>query len=192
MTSPEDPRPGFEDWLRSVTFNADSPEDDQGDVSPANRRWLRRFFEVEGGARRDLVDRAFLKDQVALAKDAASAVLSDLHRTSALRPTVTVDDYEGTGVRIWVNGGYTAPSMWAIEKPEALVEVALYIQDQLDLADYLQEFEQADGCWPLCDEHGVGLRAEVREGIAVWWCRAGHHGVAPIGHLGAEGGEQLN
>src|SRR3989442_15987315 len=116
MTSSEDPPPDFEDWLRSVTYIADSPEDDQGEVSPANRRWLRRFFEVEGAAPRDVVDRAFVRDQVALANEAAAAVLSDLHRTSSLRPTVAVDDYERSGVRIWINAGYTAPSMWAIER----------------------------------------------------------------------------
>jgi len=185
MTSSEDPRPGFEAWLTSITFNPDSPEDDQGEVSPANRRWLHRFFEVEGAVARDVVDRAFLEEQVALANEAVAAVLSDLHRTSALRPTVAVDDDDGSGVRIWINEGYTAPSMWEIEKPEAFVEVAAYFQDRLDLADYLQELEQAQGCWPLCGDHGVGLRAGVDDGIAVWWCDAGEHLVAPIGDLGA-------
>jgi hypothetical protein len=185
MTSSEDSRPGFDVWLRSVSYNADLPENGQGEVSPSNLRWLRRFFEVEGAVPREVVSRAFLNHQVGLAKEAAAAVLGDLHRTTAMRPTVVVDDYEGNGVRIHVNDGYTAPSMWESERPEAFVEVAEYFQDQLDLADYLQEFGDVQGCWPLCAEHGTGLRAEVRAGTAVWRCDSGGHSVAPVGGLGS-------
>jgi hypothetical protein len=185
MTSSEDSPPGFAGWLRSVTYNDDLPEKDQGEISPSNLRWLRRFFDVEGAVDRDVVSRAFLNHQVMLANEAVAAVLGDLHRTSAMLPTVVVDDYEGNGVRIRINDGYTAPSMWESERPEAFVEIAQYFQDQLDLADYLQEFADVQGCWPLCGEHGTGLRAEVHDGTAVWRCYSGAHTVAPVGELGS-------
>jgi hypothetical protein len=35
-------------------------------------------------------------------------------------------------VRIVVDGGFTAPSMWERTEPEAIAEVADYVQEQLD------------------------------------------------------------
>jgi hypothetical protein len=87
-----------------------------------------------------------------------------------------VDKWEGGSVRIIVNNGFTAPSMWERTEPEAIAEVADYVQEQLD---------QELGCWPICDAHDVGLHADARDGVAVWWCRLGEHAVAPIGELGA-------
>ena len=179
---PAGDQPNVEEWLAQLYSPEDVPCDE---ANAATLRWLRRYFEVEGPATTEIAWGALLRYQVALANDAAAAVVNDLHRTSTLRPKVLVDDYDGNGVRIWINDGYTAPSMWELERPEAFVEVADYFQEQLDLADFLQEFEQARGCWPLCAEHGLGLHAEVHDGTAVWWCRLGGHAVAPIGELGS-------
>ena len=117
---------------------------------------------------------ARLEHQVALANEAVNAVLSDLARTSTFHATVVVDLLDGV-LRITVNQGYTTPSMWAVERPEAFAEVADYFQEQLD-----QELR----CWPVCERHGFGLHAEVHNGTAVWWCRPMQHSVAPIGSLG--------
>ncbi len=174
-------QPDVEEWLAQLYDPEDVPDDE---LNAATLRWLRRFFEVAGPAPREVVWGALLGHLVELANDAVAAVLDDLQGTSALRPEVLVDDYDGNGVRIWINDGYTAPSMWALERPEAFVEVAEYFQEQLDLAEYLQELlEQAPGCWPRCAEHDVGLHAEVHDGAAVWRCRSGGHTVAPIGEL---------
>jgi hypothetical protein len=108
-----------------------------------------------------------------LANEAAAAVLADLHRTTTSRPRVRVDAIAGY-VRIVINDGYTSPSMWESERPQAFAEVGAYFQEQLD---------QDIGCWPDCAVHNVGLHAEVHEGTGVWWCRLGEHAVAPIGHL---------
>ena len=175
-------QPDVEEWLAQLYDPERVPDDE---VNAATLKWLRRYFAVAGPVRREVVWDALRGYLVALANDAVAAVLDDLHETSALQPLVLVDDYDGNGVRIWINDGYTAPSMWALERPEAFVEVAAYFQEQLDLADYLQEFEQAQGCWPLCRVHDVGLHAELHNGVAVWRCRRGGHTVAPIGELGA-------
>ena len=166
----------FEGWLHSVTFNPDAPVDDPGEVTDANLRWLRRFFDAQGPVSTDVVNAAFLADQVTLANEAVAAVLNDLDRTSSFRPQVVVDDYEGNGVRIWIDHGYIAPSMWAVDRPEAIAEVAEYFQDQLD---------QTVGCWPQCAEHDARLDAQVHDEAAVWWCRVGGHAVALIGELGS-------
>ena len=113
--------------------------------------------------------------QVALANAAASAVLEDLHRTASLRPTVVVEADDGEHVHIWVNGGFQLIDI-QFDLRDVLVAVADYFQDEL--ASEL-------GCWPVCDQHDVGLHGEVHDGVAVWWCRLDHHAVAPIGELGS-------
>src|SRR5258708_34593126 len=118
---------------------------------------------------------AFLAYQIALANDAAAAVLDDLDRTTALQPVVVVEGHDGSGVRISINGGYEAPSMWELGRPEAFAEVADYFQDQL---------WSEVGCWPVCEQHDIGLHGEVHDGVAVWWCRFGKHALARIGELG--------
>lgn len=112
---------------------------------------------------------------VALAEEAVVAVLHDLHRATSLRPTVEVDQWMESSVRISINRGYTAPSMFAPAKPEAFAEVADYFQEQLD--------QSGAGAWPVCKEHNAGLHAEVRDETAVWRCRLGGHTVAAIGAL---------
>ncbi len=111
---------------------------------------------------------------VALAQRAVDLVLVDVHRTSSWQPTVLVDVWMGNGVRISVDGGFTAPSMSARTEPESIAEVADYIQEQLD---------QSPSIWPVCAAHDVGLHAEVRDGRPVWWCRLGGHRVGLIGEL---------
>lgn len=180
---PRSDPPGFQEWFQSVTSDPDAPTDDPGEVSPEHRRWLRRFFEAEGAASQEVTHRAFMSQFVALANEAVAAVLGDLHRTAPLRPRVVVDVWMEYGIRISIDDGYTAPSMWEIEQPEAFAEVADYFQDQLG---------QTLGCWPVCQEHDLGLHAEVHDGTAVWWCRRMQHSVARIGSLGLEKPRRAN
>jgi len=173
VTSPDDSSE-FENWFQSVTWDSDEPDDDPGEVSPANRRWLRGYFDANGPVPANVVWDAFLAYKIALANDALAAVLADLDRTSAFHATVLVDTYEDV-IRITVNDGYTTPSMRAVDRPEAFAEVAGYFQEQTD-----QELR----CWPVCADHDVGLHPEVHDGAAMWWCRLGDHGVSAIGALG--------
>ena len=115
-----------------------------------------------------------LKELLALAQRAVDLVVADVHRTTAEHPRIVVSAWMDDGVCIEVNGGFTAPSMWATREPAAIAEVADYIQEQLD---------GELGCWPVCGGHGVGLHAEVRDDSAVWRCRLGDHTVALIGDL---------
>jgi hypothetical protein len=167
--------PTFEQWVQEITFNPESAVDDQGEASAGWRRWLRDFFEREGPVSKALVKSAAMSHQVALANDAVNAVLADLHRTTAFRPVVEVDVWMESSVRISIDGGFTAPSMLEGERPQAFVEVADYLQEQMD-----QELR----CWPVCWQHDVGLHPEVRGGAALWWCRLGGHAIAAIGELG--------
>jgi hypothetical protein len=165
--------PGVEVWLSQLY----EPDDVPGDESNAPMiRWLRRYFDAEGPAPRNVVRDALLVYRLALAEEAAAAALHDLESATSLRPRVAVEDHDGSGVRILINGGYTAPSMWALDKPEAFAEVADYFQEQLD--------QSGAGAWPVCEEHSVGLHAEVWDGTAIWRCRPGQHSVAVIGELG--------
>lgn len=141
----------------------------------AFEEWLSRpTGEAEGPVTRDAAVTAGLEHQIVLANDAVTAVLADLERTTTYRPAMAVDRFEGA-VRITVNGGYTTPSLWAVERAEAFAEVADYFQDQVG---------QDIGCWPVCERHSLGLHGEVHNGLAVWWCRRFQHSVAPIGDLG--------
>jgi hypothetical protein len=106
--------------------------------------------------------------------------LADLHRTTDERPVVEVDVWMESSIRISIDGGFTAPSMWEVDAPEAFAEVADYLQDQLQgvVVDGSWRF------WPECRQHNAGLHAEVHDGRAVWRCRIGDHEVAPMGQLG--------
>jgi len=115
--------------------------------------------------------------QLALAREAADVVLGDLHRTTDLRPTVAVDLDEWEQVRVWIKGGYS------------IVEIGDDLADaSAAMADYFQdELAWQVGAWPLCDADGLGLHGEVHDGVPVWWCRFGGHGVTRIGELGSSG-----
>jgi hypothetical protein len=169
----------FDQWMGEISHNPDAPPDDPGVISAGWQRWLRRVFETQGPVAKDVVTRAAMEHQLALANDAVTTVLADLHRTTDARPVVEVDSWMDSSIRISIDGGSTAPSMWEIEQPEALAEVADYFQEQLDQDPIIGSI------WPVCAEHDVGLRAEVRQRQAVWWCRLGDHVVATIGQLGA-------
>lgn len=132
---------------------------------------MREFFDTHGAVPHAQVSRAAEEHLLALANNAAAAVLADLQSATLLRPTVIVDLYDG-GVRIAIDGSYAYPSMWEVAEPAAFAEVADYFQEQLD-----QE------CWPVCADHNTGLHAEVRGGDAIWWCRVGDHVVAHVGRL---------
>ena len=163
-----------EAWLSQLYAPDDVPDDA---LNAPMLRWLRRYFDVEGPASADVVSDALLAYQLALAEAAAGAALHDLEHATSLRPRVVVEAHDGGGVRIRIDNGYTAPSMWALDEPEAFAEVAGYFQEQLD--------QSGAGAWPTCAEHNVGLHAEVEGGTAVWRCRLGQHDVAPVGALDA-------
>jgi len=170
--APPNGPPDIDAWLARVYEPDDVPDDELN--APA-LRWLRRYFDTEGPAAGDVVGSAFLAYQLALAKVAVAAALHDLQISSSLRPLATVEDHDGSGVRICIDGGYIAPSMWALDKPEAFAEVAGYFQEQFD--------QSGAGAWPVCDRHDLGLHAEVRDGVAVCWCRKFQHSVAVVGSL---------
>jgi len=108
--------------------------------------------------------------------DLETAALHDVEAATTLRPSVAVEVHDEISVRIVIDDGYTAPSMWSLDRPEAFAEVADYFQEQLDQTEA--------GAWPVCDRHDLGLHAEVHDGVAVWWCRKFQHSVAPVGSLG--------
>src|SRR4051794_30982354 len=98
--------PTFEQWLYDITFDPELPANRQGDLSDEWRRWLRHLFEHEGPMSKADVDRAAMAHQVALANGAVTAVMADLHRTTAFRPIVEVDVWESC-IRISIDGGST-------------------------------------------------------------------------------------
>jgi hypothetical protein len=165
----------FEVWYRLVVADDDQPHDmpepDQG-----LRAWLQALFQSHGPVSTEVVQVAFVLDQVALADRAVASVLGDLHRTSSFRPKVNVDDVDGS-IRITVNGSYTTPSMSA-----APFDVAAGI---VEVADYLQEkvIDNAGPVWPVCPWHGFGLHPQVNVGRAMWWCRPLDHPVSVVGEL---------
>jgi hypothetical protein len=186
---PDDPV-GFVEWLRSVNnFDATDP----GVVSPGNRRWLRRFFEAEGPTSAEVAHRAFRADQVTVAGEAASAVLSDLRRTTSEQCAAAVekDEWGSARVGFWYTdritgnryGGFAGSPVWEIERAEVFAEVADEIQDQL-LGVVVDGMWR---CWPECRQHNAGLHAQALDDRAVWWCRMGEHELAPIGQLGENG-----
>jgi hypothetical protein len=170
----------FEKWVREISHNADAPSDDPGLVNDGWMRWLRRFFDERGPVEKEVVTRAAMEHQIAVASEAVRMVLADLHRTTDERPVVEVDVWMESSIRISIDGGFTAPSMWEVDAPEAFAEVADYLQDQLlgVVVDGSWRF------WPECRQHNAGLHAEVHDGRAVWRCRIGDHEVAPMGQLG--------
>jgi hypothetical protein len=119
-----------------------------------------------------------ISDQLRLAEGNVAVVLTDIQRTTDLRPRVTVDAYRSV-VRIAYDSGWTTPSVRATSNPEALIETADYLKD-------LIVEDEGWSPWPLCPLHEIGgVQAEVRDGLAVWWCNFGHHLVARVGQLGA-------
>ena len=106
-----------EAWLASIYAPDDVPSDD--DENGPTLRWLRRYYTSDGPDSQDVVASAMRSYQLALAEEAAAAALHDLEAATGLHPSVAVEDNDGFGVRILIDGGYTAPSMWALDKPEA-------------------------------------------------------------------------
>ena len=177
MTESDDP-PGFMEQRHQLAgFEMRNPDAPIGSrlISAADARRHREAFDAEVSRRRRPCRRTWRR-RFALANEAVRAVLGDVHRTTSLRPDVVVDVWYETAIRIVINDGWTTPSMFASERPEAFAEVADYFQDQLG---------SKLGCWPVCDQHDLGLHGEVHDGVAVWWCRFGDHAVAPIGQLGS-------
>ena len=168
----------FEAWFDSI-----SPE--LGDAwsgaelhrrSAALRRWFHSFYEQHGPADRPSVERAFLLDLVELTRQNVRIVMPEVERTTKLRPTVEVEEFQ-EAVRVSVDGSYTTPSVKEWENPEALVDLAGYIQEQV--------IDELNSAWPVCPKHGQVLIPEVHNGVGTWWCRPEDHAVCEIGQLGA-------
>jgi len=167
--------PGFDDWVETldIDLGEGSGEEDSRRRRAVLMRWLKSLYDSQGPLSKDLVEIAFVLDQISRAQDNSAVVLRDIERSGRRCPTIEVDDY-CNAVRISIDGSYTTPSVWEWENPEALVETAAYIQEQL----------MDEDVWPECPIHGQYLRPEARGGTAVWWCVTGDHPVAPVGELG--------
>ena len=183
---PEDPA-GFVEWLRSIAhYDANDP----GLMSRGNRGWLRRFFEAEGPTPAEFAHRAFTTEVMNVAREAATAVVSDIHRTTSeqCNAVVEYDEWGSPRVGFWYAdratghqcGGFASSPVWEIERADVFAEVADEIQDTLLGVVVGGNWK----FWPECRRHNAGLHAEARGGRAVWWCRRGDHEVAPIGRLG--------
>jgi hypothetical protein len=169
-------RDTFEDWAESLGI-------DRGDDRERRRpdsfdRWLHALFD-RGRVTEESVIAAYLLELIERTRQNLTVVLADIERTTELRPDIIVDDYEGT-IRVSVDGSYQTPSVTEWTNPEALAELADYLQDQLT--------EEPWRAWPVCPEHHLGLYTEVHDHRAVWWCRSGDHPVAPVGALPPEAG----
>jgi hypothetical protein len=80
------------------------------------------------------------------------------------------------GVRVSVDGQVVSGlPLHSIGEVELVVEVADAAQEEI------MDDRRA---WPECPHHDAGLHPELREGKAIWNCRAGDHQVGHIGHLG--------
>jgi hypothetical protein len=168
----------FARWYHSLVDDESRTNRSDRDRT-ALERWFRELYDTEGPVSKELAVERFLSPFVAVAKASVEAVLGDIERTTALRPTVVVDT-PGDTLRIEYrsedgSSGYQSPSMLAFDATEALAEVA----------DYLQDFVMDDlhGAWPECFEHAVGAHAEIHDDAPVWWCRAGSHSIGGIGSL---------
>jgi hypothetical protein len=170
-------QPGFDEWYESLgtEWGDGEADEDAGQSAERLRRWLHQLYETHGGLDMESVKTAFLLDQIQISEANVAVVLQDIENTSALRPDIVVDDYEG-GVRVAFDGSYALPSVTAWENPEALAEVADYLQERV--------MEKLWAVWPTCPRHGFGVFAQVHGGVAMWWCRFGQHGVAAVGLLG--------
>jgi hypothetical protein len=140
--------------------------------------WLRRLYDQHGPVAFDRVEEAFVADQVQLTTRNVAVVLTDIERTTDLRPGIVVDRYHN-GVRVAVDGSFTTPSVTEWANPEALADLAGYLQEHV--AEALWR------AWPVCPEHDMGLWPEVHGDAAVWWCRYRGHPAAPVGQLRTEG-----
>ena len=137
-----------------------------------------RIFEPPESWEGDPVDWPVkdIADQVDLAKENVGLVVGDVRRTTDLRPEVAVDTYR-SAVRIAWRGS-TTPSVRAASNPEALVETADYLKEQV-------VEEEGWSPWPVCPIHEIGgVQPRVRDGAAVWWCSLGDHLLAEVGKLG--------
>jgi hypothetical protein len=121
---------------------------------------------------RDSAQQALDIEQVSMAEGALARVLDDIHRTTALRPSVSVRYFYGVWIR--VDDGYEGSSLEAPDPQTMLQEVA----------NYMQDFVMSDNTvWPTCSAHQTGLHADLIDGVAVWRCQYGDHTVAVIGQL---------
>jgi hypothetical protein len=117
-----------------------------------------------------------IRGQVKLAKENVELVLADVRRTTDIEPVVVVDAYRSVVRIAW--WGCTTPSVRARSNPEALVETADYLKDQI-------VEEEGWSPSPVCPIHGIGgVQPKVRDGVAIWWCSFGDHLLADVGRLG--------
>lgn len=143
------------------------------------------MYAEHGALSPDAVHVVWVFNQIELTERLLPLVLSDLERTTGLRPTPHVDDYEGCCVRITIDDHWNLPAMSAAPHDDA--------QGLVDIADYFQDlYHQSDGAagsiWPICPQDGFGLHAELtatpsQTPAAVWRCHPFDHDV-PIGELG--------
>src|SRR6185312_13421785 len=84
----------FEEWLDRLvgaTSGYDGDDEIAGDpVDGAELRWFRHLYDTQGPIEPDDAWNAFYTEQLALARQAVTAVEVDLHRTTSRRPRVVV------------------------------------------------------------------------------------------------------
>jgi hypothetical protein len=170
---------GFEDWF-DATFVRRSQDRAAEDLEEF-WNWAKHLYNTSGAVDPDVARVAYEFDALAAVEAAVSRVLADLGACSERLPQVDVDMFEV--IRITVNGGYTQPSVDVsppFDVSVVTVEVVEYLRGQLD---------QDDGVsFPTCSRHEYFyLRPAVVDGVAVWHCNRGGHGVAVIGELEPSG-----
>jgi len=154
-------RSAFDEWLAFRGGASAVPREEQEMVRAS----------VGDMPARNATEHAFDAEQLSMAKEALALVLDDIHRTTSLRPTVSVRCFYGVWIRI---DDYEGSSLDAPDPQTMLREVA----------DYVQDFVlRGNSVWPGCSAHRTGLHADLIHGAAVWRCRFGDHTVAVIGHL---------
>lgn len=115
-------------------------------------------------------------------------VQRDLASSEAIMPILTASDWPSDGVQVAASFGRPDGGGRSIAtlKEAALPERVAYLADQVQEAEVdALWLAGRSAVWPHCPKHPNShpLRAEVRDGIAVWVCTDSEI-MAPIGELG--------
>jgi hypothetical protein len=115
-------------------------------------------------------------------------VQRDLAGSDAIFPMLAENDWDGSGIQVtaavwWPEGGGRGI---ATLRAASLPERVAYLADQVQEAEVEALWKAGrSAVWPHCPKHPNNhpLRAEVRDGVAVWACTDSEV-IAPIGELG--------
>ncbi|MBM7774276.1 hypothetical protein JOD54_004480 [Actinokineospora baliensis] len=126
------------------------------------RPWLEAVFDSHGSAPAWYVEELAGQRRRELVAELVPVVLDQAESALGHRPEMIV-------------AGNTVghEQVWAVTREPALVAIADAVQSLIASRDRV--------VWPVCPRHLVGQHPELREGLAVWVCRAGDHVVNQIG-----------